>query len=93
MSLEYAETLGLHFSCNPALLLNLAPYLGHVRNLYKLSLASIHEDNFISPEARRHLITGFTLQLLKLECLQKLQLGLRVCTTSMHHHLPAHSYS
>lgn len=45
-----------------------------MRNLCKLSLASIHEDNFISPEARRHLITGFTPQLLKLECLQKLHL-------------------
>lgn len=88
MSLEYAETLGLHFSCNPAFLLDLAPYLGHVMNLYKLSLASIHEDNFISPEVRRRLLTGFTPQLLK-----KLQLGLRVYTTSLHHHRPAHSYS
>ncbi|KAK7799304.1 hypothetical protein U0070_019116 [Myodes glareolus] len=74
VSLEYVETLGLHFSCNPAFLLNLAPCLGHVRNLCKLSLASIHEDNFISPEERRHLITGFTPQLLKLKCLQKLHL-------------------
>lgn len=74
VNLEYVETLGLHSSCSPAFLLNLAPYLRRMTNLRKLALSNIREENFISPEKRRRIVTRFTLQILKLESLQKLHL-------------------
>ncbi|EDL81055.1 rCG30991 [Rattus norvegicus] len=74
VNLEYVKTLGLHSSCSPAFLLNLAPHLGRMTNLRKLALSNIREENFISPEKRRRIVTRFTLQILKLESLQKLHL-------------------
>ncbi|OBS66709.1 hypothetical protein A6R68_04754, partial [Neotoma lepida] len=54
------QTLGLHNAFyNATFLLDLAPYLGRMRDLRKLSLTSIHEDNIISPE-EKHIITEFT---------------------------------
>ncbi|XP_034357798.1 PRAME family member 20-like [Arvicanthis niloticus] len=83
VSLEHVETLGLHSSCSPSFLLNLAPYLRQMRNLRKLALSNIREENFVSPEKRRRIITRFTLQLLKLERLQKLHLD-AVCFLEGH---------
>ncbi|XP_052573714.1 preferentially expressed antigen in melanoma-like protein 1 [Peromyscus californicus insignis] len=75
VNLEYVETLGLHDAfCNPVFLLNLVSYLGCMRNLRKLSLTNIQEDNFISPEEKSYIIIQFTSQFLNLECLQKLHL-------------------
>ncbi|XP_037057680.1 preferentially expressed antigen in melanoma-like protein 1 [Peromyscus leucopus] len=75
VNLEYVETLGLHDAfCNPVFLLNLASYLGCMRNLHKLSLTNIQGDNFISPEEKSYIIIQFTLQFVKLECLKKMHL-------------------
>ncbi|OBS82049.1 hypothetical protein A6R68_23961 [Neotoma lepida] len=75
LNLEYVQTLGLRNAfCNATFLLKLAPFLGLMRNLRKLSLTNIHEKTFIPPEEKRHIITEFTSQFLKLECLQKLHL-------------------
>lgn len=74
VNLEYVEMLGLYSSCSSSFLHYLAPYLRQMRNLRKLALSDIREENIISPEKRRRIITRFTLQILKLERLQKLHL-------------------
>ncbi|XP_031232837.1 PRAME family member 20-like, partial [Mastomys coucha] len=73
VNLECVQTLGLHSSCSPSFLVNLAPYLRQMRNLRKLVLSDIRKEN-ISPEKRRRIVTRFTLQIRKLERLQKLHL-------------------
>uniref|UniRef100_A0A8C6I9Q4 PRAME like 15 n=1 Tax=Mus spicilegus TaxID=10103 RepID=A0A8C6I9Q4_MUSSI len=83
VNLDYVETLGLHYSCSPSFLLNFAPYLRQMRNLRKLALSNIREEHIISPEKRRCIITRFTLQILKLESLQKLHLD-AVCFLEGH---------
>ncbi|XP_051027049.1 PRAME family member 7-like [Acomys russatus] len=74
LSLEYVEIFGLHSSGKPAFLLKLAPYLGTMRNLRKLTLSCITENTLISSEKRRRIVTKFASQLCKLERLQTLSL-------------------
>ncbi|XP_040590945.1 preferentially expressed antigen in melanoma-like protein 1 [Mesocricetus auratus] len=74
MNLHHIEVLGLYCLRKPAFLLNLNSYLGHMTNLRKLSLSNLHEESLVSPEERKHIISGFASQLLNMECLQKLHL-------------------
>ncbi|KAL6086173.1 hypothetical protein STEG23_013448, partial [Scotinomys teguina] len=75
VNLEYVQSLGLHNAfCRPTFWLKLAPYLGRMSNLRKLSLTNLRGDNLVSPEEKRYIITQFTSQFLKLEHLQRLHL-------------------
>ncbi|XP_040590974.1 PRAME family member 12-like [Mesocricetus auratus] len=74
LDLDCMEEVEVCCTWNLPTLADFAPYLGQMRNLHKLLLSHVCVPASISPKEQGQLLSQFTSQFLKLECLQELSL-------------------